>query len=317
MAKNDITVRELQAPQIMTTNGLSLRTDALYCDAKGREKGNLRKQADKILEQLREPLQRMLQPDESILFVARANRAFSPLEQVTAGWAAYYYSMFELVLTNRRLLQFGVDSKGKWKKSVKAVAWGDVSSVKVRAGLLSREMELRLKDGSKLKYWRLGNAQAKALKAIISAVHNASSGEASGYGVRQLCPSCFRDLTAGHYECTGCGQVFKDEQTLKRRAWLIPGGGYFYAGQTAMGALAAFVDVYLLFLVLATLLGNDAATKAEGNNPVAQAIGVTVFVLVLVGLEKLFQIYHARHAIRDFMPVGGTAAVRGIAAGMS
>ena len=316
MAKCDIPIHPQQVPQVMNVNGLSLRVDTLYCDAKGREKKRLRKQAEATLERLREPLQRLLGTDECILFVARGSRSLTALEQITAGWATYRYALFDLVLTNRRLLQFGVDPNGKWKKSLKSLAWGDVGSAKIKAGLLGKEFSLLLQNRSKLRYWRLGGPQANALRTIIPAVLAASIGEVTGHALRQLCPGCLRDLAPGQYQCSGCGMSFKDEQTLKRRAIIIPGGGYFYVNQTFMGVVAAIVDVYLLFLLAVALLDSRVVKSSEADNPIAQAVGVAVFVVFLISVEKTLEIYHARQAVRDFIPVEGAGAMRS-AAGMS
>lgn len=319
MAKTDLPVYANQAAQMMDLTGLRVRMDTLYSNSKGRQKPAIQKRAAKILDPLREPLRRILAREEVILYVARANPSFSVLEQVVGGWATYYYSQAVLVITNLRLLQLGVDSSGKWKRSIRSLAWGDVSSATAKPGFLGSTLKLVMADKSERNYWKLRRSDAKALQAILPALTAASQGEATGRAMLQLCPSCCGQLVPGRYQCPQCGLAFKDERTLAWRAALIPGGAYFYVGQILPGVGATIAELYLFIILLAFLFGS-LGDPSHGGSSKALGLGgivAAVFVLLVAALEKALSVWHCRKAVREFIPLDGatvrsnTAAVAG------
>jgi hypothetical protein len=56
-----------------------------------------------------------MQPDESVFLIARAQSPLSLLEQVTAGWWTAILAASVVVITNKRILLFPVNTNGTWK----------------------------------------------------------------------------------------------------------------------------------------------------------------------------------------------------------
>jgi hypothetical protein len=115
-----------------------------------------------------------------------------------------------------------------------------------------------------------------------------------------VCPECRARLTPTIYSCSGCGTTFRDENTMRQRVLLIPGGGYFYAGHPGVGIVFAIGEAYIVLLFLIMLIG------ALGSTP-EERVGMIVLALVFVGVlavEKLFSFSHARYLIREFIPAG-------------
>jgi hypothetical protein len=95
--------------------------------------------------------------------------------------------------------------------------------------------------------------------------------------------------------------LFKDKATALRRSLLIPGGGYFYTGHTFLGIVDAIAEGFLTLVVLLLILEISGVTSAPpGEAPATW--GMVIFVLVLLGIEKLFTIHHANRFIRDYIP---------------
>ena len=306
MAKAELTVHPGQAPQVSPLLGLRARQDTLYSNHKGEMKSGVRKRAEQALRHLESPLRRLLEADEVILYVARAQAPTSTFEQLTFGWYTYSVTATTLVLTNRRLLIFGVKRDGTWKRHLRAVRWGDVAQAKV-SGWLSRTLRLTYQQGKPQKYWGLRRDDAKKFSVLLAALLPASAGEVSeARTLVSLCPDCLGSLTPSVYNCNKCGLVFKDEKTLVRRSLLIPGGGYFYAGLPLLGIGDFLVEAMLtLWLVLSLLAAvglytmQDDAGKAMDQG---SALVGLIFVAAIIAAEKWATIHHCRRFVREFIP---------------
>ena len=305
----DFPIHSDQFPRQGTLGGIRVREDTLCSDHRGKEKKAVRKRVTKALEKLQEPLSKALEPEEVVLYVARAQAPAGLFEQFTFGWFIYYITGTMLVLTNRRLLHFLVKSNGDWKRSQRSLLWGDVTEAKVK-GLLSRTLQLRYRNGKKEVYWGMRRDDSKKIKLLLSAILPAATGEGSAaQEMIPLCPSCRAALAAGIYRCGQCFLDFKDETTMLRRSLFIPGGGYFYTGNRLLGVVDFLVEGYLLLLFLIFLLAGTGVAPdllAEpGENPVepAAALISAGIVGVLLAVEKWMTIHHCRRFVREFIPV--------------
>lgn len=296
-----------QSARLGSLNGLPVREDTLYTNHKGEEKKDIRKRAEETLDKLNEILRRALQPDETVLYVARCQAPAGSLEQLTLGWYIYRVTATVLVFTNRRILQFLIKSNGTWKRSLRSVLRGDVEEAKVK-GWLSPTLQVKYRNGKKETFWRLCRDDAKKIKMLWETLASTGAGEGSpAETIVSLCPNCLAALTPAVYECSRCGTTFKNEKTMVRRSLLIPGGGYFYVGQWFLGIGDFIVEAYLLLFVamMALYAGGWAGLPPEpGESPPTREfylIAGAFFAAILV-VEKLLTIHHCRRFIREFIP---------------
>lgn len=305
----DLAIHPEQLPRQMTQGGIRVREDTLYSDQRGKEKKAIRKRATKALEKLQEPLSKLLEPDEVVLYVARAQAPASWFEQFTFGWVIYYLTGTMLVFTNRRLLHFLIKSNGTWKRSLRSVRWGDVAEAKIGGFLLRRTLELRYRNGKKDLYWGLRGDDGKKIKVLLAVLLPVAAGEASAaQEMIPLCPNCHAALTAGVYRCGQCFLDFKDETTMVRRSLFFPGGGYFYTGNRFLGVLDFVVEGYLSLLVLVLLLywlglysGMPPDPGEERLERASALISACLFG-VFLAIEKYMTIHHCRRFVREFIP---------------
>lgn len=297
-----------QSSRLGSPNGVRVREDTLYTNHKGQEKSGVRKRADKAIDKLQEILRQALGPEEVVLYTARCQAPVSWFEQWTFGWYIYYVTAIVLVLTNRRLLFFQVKRDGSWKKSLRAVLWGDVEEAKAK-GWLSRTLQIKYRNGKKETYWGLGWGDAKKIRVLLEALFSPGAGETSAAGgIVPLCPNCLAELTPQVYECSNCKLTFKDEKTMVRRSLLIPGGGYFYVGHAFLGVMLFIGEVYLLVLavmfVIVALGGMVDPLVEPGQAPTTgvEAWFVAAFFGAILGLAKWRVIHHCRRFIREFIP---------------
>lgn len=307
MPRPDGFIHENVAPLPGTFSSLRVREDVAYTDARGRQKGGIRKSAQKLLPQVESILARMLRPSEAIFYVARMNTPISQVEQLTAGWLLYTTVGAVMVFTNERIICLPVTYNGKWKGSVRIVWYSDLDTRTRVSGLLNKALEVQYGMGKKDRFWGLKRRDAKKLKMLLPLFLAENSATPVSTGMVSLCPECLKPLTPEVYECGSCGLVFKDERTMRKRALLIPGGGYFYCGATGMGILAAFVEAYALLEIVLALIGMVLALTTSGPGQEELFGGSTVVVIIFaafLGLEKLIQIHHCQRIIREFHSTG-------------
>src|SRR5438094_9110510 len=108
MPRADLAIYETQPPMSSNLEGLSVRNDVMYTNHKGEEKARIRKRQEKLLRKLKPALQRVLVPEESILFIARAQSPLSMVEHLTEGWWTMLLDASAFVVTNKRILLFAV-----------------------------------------------------------------------------------------------------------------------------------------------------------------------------------------------------------------
>jgi len=303
VADPNLPIHSNRLPQITPGSSLSIREDVAFSNAQGKERPRLRKATDKTLSRLQEILPRVLQPREVVLYVFGAQAPISPLSQWFLGWHVYGFTRTILVLTNLRLLRFRVRGRGwnrwEWNQGVQSVAFADLSEAQVK-GFLSPQLVLDYRNGHKERYWRLRRSDAKKLKLALPTLRMNNTGPVSASGgMVSLCPKCLATLTPNTYRCSHCGQVFKDEKTL-RRFLLIPGGEFFYVGQHSIGALHGLVQAVWLLAVLAV-----AAGLMFGRRP-ANLLSVVLpsaGIALIFTVHKVAGFFPCRQLVREFIPL--------------
>jgi hypothetical protein len=285
------------APRINNEYGFPVREDVAFSNAKGEAKAAIEKDFRKIIAPIASPLQRLLEPGETIFWGSKAVPPVGILEQLTMGWVMYAYFRVALVLTDRRLLVFGITSSGKWRGSIKSVRWNQLTSA-TATGWLTQGLKLKMGKKTFL-YGKLGMAYAKKIKGLLPFLMPAVSAmNADPMALQQmesLCGRCCRPLVPKVYTCANCGLTFKSEKTLAVRT-LIPGGAYFYTGLTGVGILNALVESFFWLALLGNLLEPDAH-----RNTAASGI-VIGYLLFLIALEKLIAYSHGKLFVRQFEP---------------
>ncbi len=278
-------------------DGISIRSDVLSTNDKGEEKKSAQKRTGKILQKLCPALQRILRPEEAVLYAMSARCPLSILEQVTAAWWTALLAACAIVVTNKRILFFPVKRGGSWRESVRAVNWGDLEEIGPK-GVLARNVSFKFKNGTKVTYTNFRRQDAKKLAAITSALIPAASAEQTAIsGLVQLCPDCCAALTQGQYSCPACGLIFKNERTMIIRSIFLPGGGYFYTGHPLIAIFLAVVEALFVMEILLILFAGLASPKA-----VPELLSGILFLAIFWGLETAVTILHCRRYIRDFIP---------------
>ena len=305
MPNADLSIHETIPPQRIDRNGLTVREDVLYTNAKGRSKSKLRKRANGAFELLGEELRRVLEPNETIFYIAVAQAKPGGFAQFFGGgWHVYSLPRTLLILTDRRIIAFRQRKHiigWVWDRGIRAVRWGDVQNVS-RGGFLTNYLTLKFRNGEQQAYWRFARGDLKKVRLLIDTLRVHASGEtAAAGGMVSLCPGCLAPLSQRNYLCPSCGFRFKDEKTLVRRGILIPGGASLYVGATGIGVLRSVFETIILLSVLISIY---RMTREPSGSA---AVGPLMFAVLgecgVLILDKMMAIALSRPQIRDFLPL--------------
>jgi len=276
------------------TFGLPVNQSIAFSNHKGDLKERLKKQQLKMLEPFVPLLKQFLDPGEAVLLALRGCSPMSFMEQFTSGWMIYYIKRCVLVVTDRRILHFPARSNYSPRHSIAQIRYGDVDTI-TASTFLSRKFTVKYKNGEKEVF--LYVKETPKLKAVLNEVRM-SGQQPTTYGTRHhLCPNCTAPLLTGEYLCPSCKLEFKNERKARNLSILYPGGGYFYTGHPFLGIGDAIVETFLIAMVLTALV--NLATGAEGD---AALPGVVLFGVILL-IEKLYTVYHAKHYVKEYIPM--------------
>jgi hypothetical protein len=181
-------------PEVTTRNGLRIREDVLYTNAEGKESVTIRNRADRAFKILGPTLQRILKPDETILYLFGAESRRGLLQMILRRFS--FLSDTLLVITDKRIVALRVWSGTlgmKWTGSIRSVRWADVSRAKVSNPLIPT-LDLHFRNGTSDGYWKIQRYDAKKLEGILRSRLLDSSAEQSGAGgpLRFVLDACKR-----------------------------------------------------------------------------------------------------------------------------
>jgi len=302
----EVTVHPDQPARIRSPWGFPLREDIAFTDLHGVERRDASRRARQALEKLQEPLRKILEPDEVVLYFARGQIMPGKLQRYTQGTQSRFLAPAALILTNRRLLHLSLRWNGRWNRNVRSAHWGDVKEGHVPAFRFGK-LHLEYRQGSKETYWRIPKDAAKKIQLLLDILLPAPAGETSAaLSMVSFCPKCLAALMPDVYECRRCGLKFKDGKTLLLHALLIPGGAYFYVGFDLFGVAHACLDVAIISSLIGWVLafmGRVQPHLQVGAPPTRFAYGVlTTFLASILVFDICMSVSIARNAIRNFIP---------------
>jgi hypothetical protein len=270
---------------------LPIKGETAFANAKGKYQEKIKKQQLKCLRDHVEELQHLLEQGEEILLAARGASPFTMVEQLTTGAWIYYIKRCIIVLTDRRVLHLPSNYRFKPRDSVAQIRFQDIESFKGK-----RRVTFRYKNGTKEIFSQIKNGKrlVQLLKGLVT-----TSSTSSQFGGRQhLCPRCVAPLAKDQFTCPRCRFEFKEPGTAKLYSVFLPGGGYFYTRHPWLGLGDAITELVLIFFTFVFIL--EYFMSAERD---ISLLYLGLFFGAILTVEKLITIYHAKHFIKEYIPV--------------
>ncbi len=260
-------------------------------------------------------IDRLLRPEERVLYVAHAMQVPSVFQSLSLGYMAYYYHQVLLVMTDSRMFEILLNMRATAPETrIRSYAWKNVSDLRLRFG--GRLMVSPTKG--KKQAWRLRlRGDRKLLKLLLPRIKEKLNQEGAAAATTLPawhCPECGSESSTRPERCLSCSAMFRSPRLAAWLSLAFPGAGLLYAGHPVMATLD-FLGELLVFGVFAMAL----ATAADA----AQVIGLIIMGTIFLALTKLESIHlghimstrtrpesHARYTgFRRFAFAGGLVSM--------
>ncbi len=270
---------------------LPIKGETAFANTKGKFQEKIKKQQLKCLRDHVDDLQHILEEGEEVLLAARGASPFTAVEQLTTGAWIYHIKRCLIVLTDRRVLHFPSNYRFKPRDSVAQIRFQDIESFKGK-----RRVTFRYKNGTKEIFSQLKNGKrlVQMLKELVT-----TSSTSSQHGGRQhLCPKCVAPLTKDQFTCPRCRLEFKEPGAARLYSIFLPGGGYFYTRHPWIGFGDAITELILIFATFVFFLQYFMSPVKDMAD-----LYMGLFFGAILVVEKLITVYHAKHFIKEYIPV--------------
>jgi len=240
------------------------------------------------------PLDRLLQPDEKILYVAQAMQMPPVMHLLALGRLAQVYHQVLLVLTDRRLIEILLTPRGK-SPDTRLRTWTWKDAVKIDVGWFRKFVVVPAKG--KKQAWTLATGgDRKILKLLAPRLRErlVPEGTTSAMALPYWhCPKCASAVAEDAARCGACGTTFRSSRLAVWLSLAFPGAGLFYAGHPAL-ATFDFLGETLIFGLFAFMLvmARDAA----------EVTGLAMALAIFLVLTKLESVHLSHILVRRTRP---------------
>ncbi len=203
----------------------------------------------------------LLEPGETVLYLAPAHQLPGLWDSLGFGVYAYAYHTVALVLTDRRILEVLLDYSGKRLSTrTRSFPWGEAKTVTFGwRGLAVTS------HAGKTHRWKVPvRGDRKVLGLLVSKVRERLLGVPSlstAPWPAWHCPACAASLAPKARACDACGTAFKSKTLATWLALAFPGAGLYYAGHPVLGTTDLLGELILFTVVVAAVA--DAASWVD------------------------------------------------------
>ena len=228
---------------------------------------------------IRPSLERVLETDETVLYVAPVIHNPRFLEIFGFGvWYVYFFRA-ALVLTDRRVVEVMLRKADQADTRICSYSWGQVKDLKFKFGTLT----IKPAEGRTQKWKIQERGDRKVLKLLLPRIEQQLvPGDIHAPRPVPLwhCPECGAASPKHPDECAHCGTRFKSRNLAALLALAFPGAGLAYAGHPILAAFDFIGEAILYVLITVTFL------LATGTEAIGAAVLLGVIFLFFTKLES-------------------------------
>ena len=270
--------------------GLRIDPDILFSNHKDIYKPRIEKRQTKLIEEV-SFLRQFLKKDEKIICVTMGCSPMSVLEQFLMGWIVFYLKRCLLVFTNKRVLHIPAKSNHSYRNSIAQILYGDCQSITIKG----RTLVVEYKNNKKEKFYYIASKERKKIKTLLKTMPSEDQ-QSAAQTRTHLCPRCTEELIKDKYTCPNCHLAFKNKVEGRKISIIYPGGGYFYTRHPISGLSDAFVELFLMTLIITSLIDTVRGIENGGFS------AVVVLTIALV-IEKAITVYDSNKFIDEYIPI--------------
>jgi hypothetical protein len=277
------------AEQIQCINSLPVDVGILFSNHKNVYKHRLEKSQRKMLQKL-SFLRPFLMPGENIWIVTTGCSPFNFLEQFLGGAIMQLYKRAIFVFTNFRILHIPAKSNYGYRDSIAQILYGDCTRLAIKGWTLVAKYS----DNTTEKFSSFRGRERKKIKTLLKNLRP-DTRKSPERRRTHLCPRCTYPLIRDHFVCPICALQFKSKSDARKISLIYPGGGYFYTRHYLLASMDAIAETWLSVLLVLSVL--DILKNVQGG------LFFSIFVLLLLALEKAITIGHSNRFIDEFIPI--------------
>ena len=231
--------------------------------------------------------QKLLRPDEHLLYVAHAMQVPPALHSFALGAMALSYHQVMLVFTESRLIEILLTVRGKTAGTrIRSYPWQAVRDVKVSFA----KLRLAPIQGKK-QDWRIPlRGDRKLLKLLMARLSQRRLAAGASASPQALplwhCPSCAAPLAEKALRCQSCSTAFRSPRLAMLLSLAFPGAGLLYAGHPFLALMDCLGEIVFFFLFLMMMLQSEPGA-------VASAVFFGAFLFFITKLESI----HVSHIL--------------------
>ncbi len=234
-------------------------------------------------------VEKMLKPEEQLLFVAHAMQVPPVFDGLALGAYALPFHQVVLALTDSRMIEVMLDLRGKTAGTrVRSYAWSGVRALKMAWGKVTLEPA-----AGKKQTWRVPlRGDRKILEGIFARLKPRLLTEGAGHAAAVPlwhCPQCVAVVPREPESCVACRTRFRSKKLASILSIAFPGAGLFYAGHPFLATMDFIGEVFLYAIYLMLLLQADP--KSLG---VAIGFGAVLFIATKVESVHMSRIFASR-----------------------
>ena len=243
----------------------------------------------KLLKNLLPSLQEVLMDGEQVLYIAKGV-VIRFWETFFAGAAvAHLMNISCVVLTDRRIIIFNTNAKGKQKLYRNQILYTQIRKAKMTT--LFGYSKLQLLDGKSIELGGFKGIDKKQIKKIIPEMIAAMPENAPQVdrSVQYLCPCCDAIYTEYERECKRCGVQFKSRDKAARMSLMMPGLGDLYLGHRLFGVIELMGSIFEWMIAIGAVIAAIGAMVA--GQAFLDLIGFAFLWLIIIAVTNVIDFY--------------------------
>jgi len=233
-----------------------------------------------------------LEDGELIMLVTSGYAPLTRLERFLLRYLTVFQRRALFVFTNHRMLYIPTTFTYDYRYSIAEIRYADCHSIEVSG----RSLFFIFHNGESQIFPYIGRMERRKLHSLLGELpvgENPSGTQNMTY----LCAQCNTPIPQDSPACPNCRLQFWTAAEAGKKALLIPGGGYFYMGNTLYGVASAILEILLAVLLILSAV--DMYHGLKGS-----VIAVTFLSMALAGL-KAVTFFHAQELVQGCFPVMG------------
>ena len=269
--------------------GKPVARDVIFTNHKGVYKKRLEKRQRRRLVKI--PfINSFLEDGEQIMFVTSGYPQLTRLERFLLRYFTVFLRRALFVFTDRRMFYVPTTFTYDYRQSVAEIRYFNCRA----AHLIGQTLIFTFHNRNCQQFQYIGRGERRKLRSVVTSLPLGKD-PAGMDSMTYLCVRCKTAVPEGSASCPECRLQFRTADRAGRMALLIPGGGYFYTGNTLYGV--AFAILELLFTVLLVLAAFDVHEGLKGSMP------AVILLLTILSALKAISFSHSRELTQGCFPV--------------